>query len=180
MGRSCAVQGVIKLKSHYIAEFLNLYKDKYTGSHFDLDDVRYYLFGINISQNIQSHFSEKAADKSFDHADFDTGFLTFVSGFSSHELDAFIGNIQEISDHYIVYCAYENNIKFDNEYVFIKNLGELKQYLPKFNDSNFIESSIPFENFDQDGSYQYTEKFTDTNSSFGHYWEEAWVYQGNN
>lgn len=177
MSSSCAVQGVVQLKKEFIDEVHALYltPDHEYVSH-SREEVTHYLFGVNIGRYIEAHFSEKAANGSFNHADFETGCLTFVSGFSSSELEQFIEKVKAISDHYILYIIYEDSIKVDNELVVIKDLEKLDRYVPKFNDHNFIESEIPFGQFDQNGAYFYVERL-DYDSSFGfgdtteHLWE---------
>ena len=155
MSSSCAVQGVVKLKREYLDQVHALYLTPDQG--FDTDrnkeDVTRYLFGVNICQYINTHFTDKAANESFDDANFETGYLTFVSGFSSYKLDEFIQKVKDISDHYMLYVSYENSLQLYNQKVVIKNLNELKNYLTAFNNPGFIESDIPFEEFKQDGEW---------------------------
>lgn len=176
MSSTCAVQGVVKLKRKYFDEIQAVYQTPDQGFNSDKEDISRYLFGVNVSENIQTHFSEKAANGSFDDANFETGYLTFVSGFSSYLLDEFIEKVNLISDHFILYTVYENQVQLRNEQVVIKNLNELKQYLSKFNSPHFIESEIPFDKFEKDGIYLCVEK-DDCDSSFRckktteHVWE---------
>lgn len=178
MSSSCAVQGVVKLKREFLDEIHDIYQTQDKDFDFNNNESIHYLFGININEYIQTHFSDKAANGSFDEADFETGYLTFVSGFSSYDLDDFINKVNAISDHLILYIIYENPIQLHNEKVVIKNLNELNQYLHKFNDPNFIESEIPFDVFDKNGTYLYVEKHDyDSSFGFGNTTEYLWEFQ---
>lgn len=176
MSSYCAIQGVVKLKSEYIDEIKALYLRPDSHSSSVDGNVACYLFGVNISHYIETQFTEKAANGSFDDANFETGHLSFVSGFSTYQLEQFIEKVKSISDHYILYTIYESPAQISNEMVVIKNLEELKEYLPKFNDPNFIESEIPFEEFDKDGTYSYVEKQSYDQSFFGFHVENVWEY----
>lgn len=179
MSSSCAVQGVVKLKREYLDEMHGLYQTPDQGFCNENFDIACYLFGINVSRNIETHFSETAANGSFDEADFETGYLTFVSGFNANHLHDLIEKVEVISDHYILYCIFENPSQLHNEKVVIKNLKDLKEYLPKFNNPSFIESDIPFDEFDKDGTYYNVETECFGNNPFsGIMTESAWKFAG--
>lgn len=125
-----------------------------------------------------THFTDKAANESFNNADFETGYLTFVSGFSSYKLDDFIQKIKDLSDHYLLYANYENSLQLYNEKVVIKNLNELKDYLTAFNSPGFIESEISFEEFKQDGEWLAIYE-TDSYDFGGKTVENVWRLQEN-
>lgn len=174
MSSSCAVQGVIKLKRDHLDDTHALYQssDQCFDSKSNKELTRY-LFGVNVSRYIETHFSEKAANGSFDNADFETGILTFTSGFSSYVLEEFIENIKRISESHILYIIFENAFQLHNEKVVIKGLDELRDYLPEFNNPKFIQSEIPFEEFDKDGTYYYSET---ENGYFGSNTESEWKF----
>lgn len=175
---SCAVQGVVKLKREYLDQVQALYLTPDQGFNTDRnkEDVTRYLFGVNICEYINTHFTEKAANESFNDANFETGYLTFVSGFSSYKLDEFIQKVKEISDHYILYASYENSLHLQNKKVVIKNFNELRHYLRAFNNPAFIESEIPFEKFKQDGDWLVTDE-TDSYGFGGKNAEKVWALQ---
>ena len=178
MSSSCAVQGVVKLKREYLDQVHALYQmpDQGFNSDQNNDDVTRYLFGVNICQYINTHFTDKAANESFNNADFETGYLTFVSGFSSYRLDDFIQKIKDLSGHYLLYASYENSLQLQNEKVVIKNINELRHYLTAFNNPAFIESEIPFEKLKQDGEWLVTDE-TDSYRIGGKNVEKVWAFQ---
>lgn len=155
MSSSCAVQGVVKIKREYLDQVHELYQtpDQGFNSDREKEDVTGFLFGVNVSRYIEDHFTEKAANESFNSVDFETGYITFVSGFSAYQLHDFIERIKQISEAHILYSIYENGERYTNEKVVIENINAVAAYLSNFNNPNFIESEIPFDKFTQDGEW---------------------------
>lgn len=174
MSSSCAVQGVVKLKSEWIPKILKVYNEPDQG--FDADPsknkIERYLFGVNVSNYIQTHFSEKASDFKLNNIDFDTGILKFISGFSSYDLNDFISLLDEISEAYILYSIYENSWQLHNEMAAIKHIDELKNYINIFNNPDIITSDLPLSEFKIDGKY-----YRNLLQEVGFYPKEEFVWQ---
>lgn len=153
MSSSCAVLGVVKLKTDHIANLKAIYLN--TGQERGLMS---YLFGVNVSHYIQTHFDDEAASGNFDSADFVNGILIFVSGFSSYDLSNFINLVVNISESHFLYAVYENSSHIHNEIASIKDKEKIRNYMGCF-DKYLINSEIDFDDFKTDGNYNKVEKF---------------------
>lgn len=156
MSNSCAVLGVVKLKTEQIPNFKASYLN--TGQESS-GGLMSHLFGVNVSHYIQTHFDDKAASGSFNSADFANGILIFVSGFSSYDLHKFINLVVNISESHFLYAIYENSSHIHNEIASVKDKEKIRNHMSCF-DKYFIDSEITFDDFTEDGTYHKVERFS--------------------
>lgn len=152
MGMSCAVKGVLLIDRGHIEDLLVIQDQIQKGVQLSSNENLEYLFGFGIDGYVRSHFDENLGNNVVSDFNPETGLLSFISGFSAHNLESFIACVMPLCKGHLIYTVADSHSLNDDVAFYVKASNLMAEHY-----SAFKVFEIDMEHIGNDGCYEYVE-----------------------